>query len=78
MNPKAPEFKPFKDLMDLDDSESVSSNSTARGNTSLLMTFRAKLSSDLGMSNPWKYQTALIKLGWNVHEKFWFDLTTAF
>ena len=47
MNPNAPEFKPFKDLIDLDDSESVSSNSTARGNTSLVMSLRAKLSPDI-------------------------------
>ena len=47
MNPNAPEFIPFRDLIDLDDSESVSSNSTAQGNISMVMTFRAKLSPDI-------------------------------
>ena len=48
MNPNAMEFNAynFRDLIDLDDSESVSSNSTAFGNTSMSMSFRAKLSTD--------------------------------
>ena len=61
MNPNAPEFIPFRDLIDLDDSESVSSNSTAQGNISMVMTFRAKLSPDIsGISDEyvsWNYQT---------------------